>query len=267
MAGLASASPPPNQWVVLVDHSKVLITLATALLGVTVTFSDKLVVGNPGQAHTPLMILWVLLVFGIVLGVLSVAFAVNYLRKGKRDGLAVFCANAAFGALVLAGIALVWLGYLRFKSEEHIIVSDFYPGQLLPAFPSASSETFTDLQMQVCAIRADFAGMGIVSAVVVGHHDYRELSLRSRNQVPSNPSLATRRANLVAELLTNTSACKASRLSSALPISAGPQLAATELRGITGSALELATASDRRASVYGIRYQQTAIGATGPNRR
>lgn len=112
------SAPPPSQWAVLVDHSKSIITLATALLGLAVTFADKLLGDTPtAWLRGTLISTWVLLVAAIVFTAFALAFAVNYLRNGDRDRAAVLCANLGLIALTLSSIALLFLGFQRFRRD------------------------------------------------------------------------------------------------------------------------------------------------------
>jgi len=103
---------PPSAWEALLDYSKAVVTLASALLAITVTFVEKLVSAQSSEQQEWLFAVWTSLLVALVAGVLSAAFSVNYLRKGTKETLAVLCANVSFFALALAALALARVGWI-----------------------------------------------------------------------------------------------------------------------------------------------------------
>lgn len=108
----------PNQWTVLNDYLKTLITLSSGLLAVTVTFMGQFLSSQGSYLPATLLIAaWAFLVITIVLSILSAAFLVSFLRTGTRERPAIMMANGAFFALFVASLLLVVLGATRAVSE------------------------------------------------------------------------------------------------------------------------------------------------------
>lgn len=106
-------------WQSLIDYLKTVITLASALLAVTIAIADKfLVSASPSGAKFSLGIAWALLVLTVLLAVLSVALCVNYLRKKTRERLALITANLSFFLFVVASIALGAVGVFRIYTSQ-----------------------------------------------------------------------------------------------------------------------------------------------------
>lgn len=120
----ATEAKAPNEWAVLLDYSKVVVTLASALLGLTVTFlRDFAPLEASGAERVWLILSWGFLLICIISGVLAAALSINVLRHGGRRNGAILAANVAFFALVLAGAAFVALGVSELhqgKSENTI---------------------------------------------------------------------------------------------------------------------------------------------------
>lgn len=101
----------PSPWDSIGEHSRTVITLASGLLALTVTFSSG-IIGKGGNYWTKvwLIVLWAILVLSVALSALSSIFLVAYLKDGLRRKAAVFCANAAMYMLLLSGGGLLALG-------------------------------------------------------------------------------------------------------------------------------------------------------------
>jgi hypothetical protein len=109
---------PPNQWNVLNDYLKTLITLSSGLLAITVTFMGQFLSSQGSHLPATLLIAaWAFLVITIVLSILSAAFLISFLRTGTRERPAIMMANGAFFALFVASLLLVGLGATRAVSE------------------------------------------------------------------------------------------------------------------------------------------------------
>lgn len=104
----------PSPWSVIADFAKTIITLAAALLTLTVTFSQD-VVGRTGSGVLPWLIigLWLTLVIGILAGALTLMFSVNVLMDGSNRRECIFSSNTAWVCLLVSGILLAGIGYLR----------------------------------------------------------------------------------------------------------------------------------------------------------
>jgi hypothetical protein len=109
----------PNQWNALNDYSKTVITLASAFLAVTVTFSGQLMGKETNLASNRfLMGTWGLLVGAIACGVLTAAFVINYLRHNKSEKPAILFANLSYVLLFLAGASFLIVGSRAINSRK-----------------------------------------------------------------------------------------------------------------------------------------------------
>ncbi len=105
---------PPSEWEATIDYSKTVITIASALLGITVTFTGQLLPSSTSSFQTIVVVLsWLALVLALLFGFLGVAFCINFLKTGKRGGLATFCSNCSFFLLLAAGVCFLILGGSR----------------------------------------------------------------------------------------------------------------------------------------------------------
>src|SRR5437879_318728 len=114
--GAPIPAPDPNAWATLVDYLKTMVTLSSGLLGVTVTFSSTILTNDPTtQEATALLWTWVCLAFSTAGAVLGIAFCVEYVRKTKKGGAAIFFANFSFFTLLAAAICFLIVGYFRLE--------------------------------------------------------------------------------------------------------------------------------------------------------
>lgn len=119
--GSASADrdKPPSQWTVLNEYSKTIITLASGLLAVTVTFSSQLISKSSDSTSNFLLIAtWVVLVSSIIFGVLTAAYIIQYLRNNREGGKAITFANLSYLTLVLAGGLFLSFGIYVISSDK-----------------------------------------------------------------------------------------------------------------------------------------------------
>ena len=104
----------PNAWAVLVEYTKTLVTLASALLALTVTFASQIVPkGVQDVERWALIAAWGFLIFTIICAIWSAAFVVNVLFHDRKKRGAVFLANCAFFGLVLATAAFLVVGIMK----------------------------------------------------------------------------------------------------------------------------------------------------------
>lgn len=78
---------------------------------------------------------------------------------------------------------------------------------LHPYSSASSTEPHETLIDDICNVRREFKNNGISSALIVGRHDIRELSLTAKNQFDSNASLAQKRADNLRKLLGDNEKC------------------------------------------------------------
>lgn len=131
--------PPPNSWTVVHEYSKSVVTLASALLALTVTFSEKILNhSRPDSKGGFLIFAWIALLCSISSGLLTAAFVSNHLAKfsnsGDEEGIdtrgigsppaepaergtrwsaadkAILCSNTAFFCLMLSAVGFLALG-------------------------------------------------------------------------------------------------------------------------------------------------------------
>lgn len=113
-----------NPWDVINDFSKTTVTLGSALLALTVTFSEKLLAREGGALETGLLFgTWVFLVAAIAAGLIAHALVINYLRKGTSESKCIFFANAALFLLFISIVIFLIFGWVSFGKRENITVS------------------------------------------------------------------------------------------------------------------------------------------------
>ncbi|MDX6528477.1 MAG: hypothetical protein QOH41_767 [Blastocatellia bacterium] len=111
-SSLADRDRPPSQWTVLNDYSKTIITLASGLLVLSVTFSSQLLSKNSDWiSNSTLTATWIALSLTIVAGVLTNVFVIQYLRNNVHGRRAVFWANGSYAFLALAGLTFLAFGF------------------------------------------------------------------------------------------------------------------------------------------------------------
>jgi hypothetical protein len=111
-SSLADRDRPPSQWTVLNDYSKTIITLASGLLVLSVTFSSQLLSKNSDWiSNSTLTATWIALSLTIVAGVLTNVFVIQYLRNNVHGRRAVFWANGSYTLLALAGLTFLAFGF------------------------------------------------------------------------------------------------------------------------------------------------------------
>jgi hypothetical protein len=111
----------PNPWAVINDYSKTVVTLASALLAATVTFSGQIIgSGLTFWQAIVLFSIWICLLGTIVFGVLAQAFLTRFLRgidskANKSLGFSI----AALCFLVASSANFVAFAAMRAFSNEH----------------------------------------------------------------------------------------------------------------------------------------------------
>lgn len=101
----------------LADYNRAVITLGVAMLGLTVTFFEKLLPDNASEvARWSLGAAWTLFGTSTLAGVISAALCINYLLHEKRGGASILFANVAVFALFLGIAAIGVLGFSRIGS-------------------------------------------------------------------------------------------------------------------------------------------------------
>ena len=126
----------PNPYAVIHDHSKTVITLATAFLGLTVTFSTQLVGSNPSMWQIVMLgIVWLLLMVSIVSAIVAVVQLQRFLSKklapnSLDDSTSVnnkhidnryimaFASSISYIILVIAGICFGVLGLTQYTNQH-----------------------------------------------------------------------------------------------------------------------------------------------------
>jgi hypothetical protein len=135
----------------------------------------------------------------------------------------------------------------------------------LPPFVSASSSVVDPLRKAVCKTRRALQDSGSSSAIVVGRHDVKELSVQSKAEFGSNLGLGQQRGNIVRLLLRDERLCGSDSVpvQNVLVLLDGP--INTRLASFKTSAeRDAALADDRRVEVYGFRVIASAPKGTQP---
>jgi hypothetical protein len=109
---------PASPWVSIQELNKNVVTLAAALIGVTVTFAAQLLGKADLGTRVALYIAWGAAVLSIGFGALAHALLVNYLKTGRRGHGVVFFSNFAFFTLVLAAAAFSVFGYFALQHRS-----------------------------------------------------------------------------------------------------------------------------------------------------
>jgi len=265
------------------DTSKLLITLATAFVAFTVTFSEKLggLVVDPTVGRLLLLAVWAVFTISVGCGVWAQLALTTELepapgspgasREPSIRSRAVKCAFMSqvltfVFATLLGSLFGVWRIYQPPPSKPVVenkvnMVSTTAQVFPLPAFePGSSVEPHEQLVSAVCTARHTLQEWDSSFAVVVGRHDRRPLLPQVAREFGSNAALAQQRAERVGQLLQDGNLCNAK---DARPV---PQLLAiaassrnTRLSSYTNDAeLEAALAEDRRVEIYGFRTQSTS---------
>ena len=110
----------PNPWTVTSDFCKTVITLASALLGLTVTFASGIAGGVSPGTRLLLYFAWGFMVATILAGIVSHGLIVNKLKNDTHSRASVFFANASFYGLLVSAILFAVFGAsaVRDKSDK-----------------------------------------------------------------------------------------------------------------------------------------------------
>jgi hypothetical protein len=211
---------PPSQWNSLAEWCKTIITLGSALLGLTVTFSGPLLAKATWGQLFWLRASWVLLLLAIALGTISYMFVIAYLRSGftSKEHKAVLCANLAFPALVLAGFAILVFGWISVgraadpsipKPEVHIHLAasplSFEPVAQVGPFVTGKADALeagagsAGVSELVKTFTERGKGRELLYVLLVGSSDKFELGDPVKAEYGSNAGLARVRAEWVRE--------------------------------------------------------------------
>ena len=118
---MSNGNKNPSAWEIIHEYTKTIITLSTAILAFTITFSEKLTGSNPVASIKWLIgITWSLLVLAIIFGLLSAASLSNHLRKKQESKTCILHANISFFLLVFAGILFVIIGLTQTGNKKSL---------------------------------------------------------------------------------------------------------------------------------------------------
>jgi hypothetical protein len=112
----------PNPWEKISDFSKTVVTLASAILALTVTFSANLIGKITGIAQGLLFLSWALLVVAAGFAIASHGQLIGYLRFGVRQDRAILFSNIAFYSLLVSIISFFVFGYFVVSHTEMLPV-------------------------------------------------------------------------------------------------------------------------------------------------
>jgi flagellar motor protein MotB len=267
-------SDHPSPWTVVNDYTKTVVTLASALLAFTGTFStsDRMAAGP----RCPLFLSWIALSIAIAAALYSAGQLTRVLKSGKGAYCCLLCANISYFAL-FAGIIL-FLIFAVLATEKQTIppppvaataaagsIELVEVGDTIPAFASGSAtETSSEFAQAICKARQKLKELGSATAIVVGHHDREELTKTSAGRFASNIGLAQQRADWVAQMLQTEGACDASPVKHVLAVIGGPRKTDPNIRA-KGAALHAALADDRRVEIEALRYVPETAKPTPEN--
>jgi hypothetical protein len=112
---LPQQPPKPSPWELIHDDTKTLITIATALLGLTITFSDKILGVNASRLEISLLILtWVVLCAVVITSILGSAGVSTYLHGiTPNANSGILSINISFFLLVLSIILFIVFGGIQ----------------------------------------------------------------------------------------------------------------------------------------------------------
>jgi hypothetical protein len=204
-----------NPWAVMIDYTKTVITLATAVLGFTVTFAGTLVGNSPSWVIVGLICLaWVALIGAIATALWAVGVITGYLRgvRAVPQPAPALC-NICYFALGLALVLFAIAGALRLiqgspapplRPESHSYfrklgnVGPFLSGVASLCEPKSSSEdcenrlnaAFEPLQLSKLPRAPELL-------VLVGSADRERLTRAAERQFGSNAGLARGRSEWV----------------------------------------------------------------------
>ncbi|MDT3777055.1 hypothetical protein PJI16_05715 [Nitrospira sp. MA-1] len=118
MVGQAvSMNPDPNPWSIMEEFTKTVVTLSSALLAITVTFSGKLIGDLDSWASGILVGSWACGAASIICGVAAHGLIVRFL-KTKKGAWATRMANTAFIFLVISTTGIAGYGFLMAKNSQ-----------------------------------------------------------------------------------------------------------------------------------------------------
>lgn len=152
MVAPSPMDPAPNPWKVIDDYGKTVITLASALLALTITFLGQFAIDEASHFQVILLIAtWACLILAILFGLLGAAKLSNYLRGRTEHIQSVALSNLSFFSLLLASIAFGWFAVIQVlwpppKYEPKAIIQralDFMPSYYRISNPTWSVQSMT----------------------------------------------------------------------------------------------------------------------------
>jgi hypothetical protein len=111
-------TPPASAWVAIQDFTKNVVTLAGALIGLTVTFASQLLGKADIFTRSSLYFAWGAAVVAIACGVAAHGFVVGYLKSGNGAGKAVLFSNISFLALGAAALSFAVFGFFAVEHSS-----------------------------------------------------------------------------------------------------------------------------------------------------
>jgi hypothetical protein len=176
----AKTEAQPNQWGLLNDYLKTVITLGGVLLGVAVAFVGRPLGGPATFWENGLLVGVLLFLFlAIVLALFGAASLVGYIRElalgqsaGRRHRASILAANTAFISLGLAGLCLFALGAVRtFGADEPPAAGDVM-ADVYDALEATVSQQPTDFKL--LSYEADVPVADMVTIEVVEGNSAQE---------------------------------------------------------------------------------------------
>lgn len=251
----------PSPWTIVNDYTKTVVTLASALLAFTGTFSTS--ERMAAAPRWPLFFCWGLLALAIAAALYSAGRLTGVLKYRRGAYCCLLAANLSYfflfgGILFFLLFAVLATGKPAAPPPTPSAATgavELVPvASAMPPFASGSAvATADEFTRAICEARRKLHELGSSTAIVVGHHDQEELSKRATRGGNSNIGLAQQRADWVAQQLrSSTLACEAPAISHVLAVIGGPGKTAPAHRNL--AELRALLANDRRVEVDALRY-------------
>lgn len=263
------------------ETSKLLITLATAFVAFTVTFTDKLggLVVDRQFGRELLVAVWTGFTVSVGCGIWVQLALTQELEPKAGSGAEVpdpsiwswpviVAYRWQVGTFLLATLLGSFFGMWRIyqplpqsSTKKDTSELNLTFARLDPFLPSSSSDPHGRMVSAVCEAREKMKDLHVSFAFVVGRYDRREMLPKVAARFGSNVALAQQRADEVGKMLSDAKLCSASAIQQVIPFVAGPRNTFVQSYP-TRQAIETALAEDRQVEIYGVRLE--SVPASGP---
>ena len=108
----------PSPWAIVNDYTKTVITLASALLAVTITFSGQILSAAGAWQRLFLGIAWLCLLISIAAGVAAEAYLTTYLRNKATSDSCLAVSAVAYFSLIVAAFFFVACAFTQLVKSQ-----------------------------------------------------------------------------------------------------------------------------------------------------